>query len=183
MLEYLYRKSISGVLICNTASYFSSWGGGGVWLGIPRDIPRGAVKGGKVRTILRAHDGRGPPEGETWFLPRGTLEPCISARPRPGFDRANFHVIIQTFRLLDIHQLVMKKIAALVETTPDHAAVTESGSTVFSVQQQQRAVSADEEFCVQIHAIKLAIKPQQKLLPWVCQGEIVRRYLNYLLIN
>ncbi len=26
---------------------------------------RGAVKGGKVRTILRAHDGRGPPEGET----------------------------------------------------------------------------------------------------------------------
>ncbi len=146
-------------------------------------IYRGAVKGGKVRTILRAHDGRGPPEGETWFLPRGTLEPCISARPRPGFDRANFHVIIQTFRLLDIHQLVMKKIAALVETTPDHAAVTESGSTVFSVQQQQRAVSADEEFCVQIHAIKLAIKPQQKLLPWVCQGEIVRRYLNYLLIN
>ncbi len=125
-------------------------------------LDRGAVKGGKVRTILRAHDGRGPPEGETWFLPRGTLEPCISARPRPGFDRANFHVIIQTFRLLDIHQLVMKKIAALVETTGDHAALTESGSTVFSVQQQQRAVSADEEFCVQIHAIKLAIKPQQK---------------------
>ncbi len=61
-------------------------------------VPRGAVKGGKVRTILRAHDGRGPPEGETWFLPRGTLEPCISARPRPGFNRANFHVIIQTFR-------------------------------------------------------------------------------------
>ncbi len=56
----------------------------------------------------------------------------------------------------------MKKIAALVETTRDHAAVTESGSTVFSVQQQQRAVSAAEEFCVQIHAIKLAIKPQQK---------------------
>ncbi len=26
---------------------------------------RGAVRGGKVRTILRAHDGRGPPEGET----------------------------------------------------------------------------------------------------------------------
>ncbi len=109
---------------------------------------RGAVKGGKVRTILRAHDGRGPPEGETWFLPRGTLEPCISARPRPGFDRANFHVIIQTFRLLDIHQLVMKKIAALVETTPDRAAAAvKSGSTVFSVQQQQRAISAAEEFC------------------------------------
>ncbi len=108
---------------------------------------RGAVKGGKVRTILRAHDGRGPPEGETWFLPRGTLEPCISARPRPGFNRANFHVIIQTFRLLDIHQLVMKKIAALVETTRDRAAVTVKSVSVFRVQQQQRAVSSAEEFC------------------------------------
>ncbi len=28
-------------------------------------VVRGAVKGGKVRMILRAHDGRGPPEGET----------------------------------------------------------------------------------------------------------------------
>ncbi len=37
----------------------------------------------------------------------------------------------------------MKKIATLVETTRDRAAVTESGSTVFSVQ-QQRAVSAAE---------------------------------------
>ncbi len=55
----------------------------------------------------------------------------------------------------------MKKIAALVETTPDRAAAAvKSGSTVFSV--QQRAVSAAEEFCVQIHAIKLAIQPQQK---------------------
>ncbi len=108
---------------------------------------RGAVNGGKVRTILRAHDGRGPPEGETWFLLRGTLEPCISARPRPGFDRANFHVIIQTFRLLDIHQLVMKKIAALVETTRDRAVVAVKSVSVFSVQQQQRAVSAAEEFC------------------------------------
>ncbi len=34
----------------------------------------------------------------------------------------------------------MKKIAALVETTRDRAAATvKSGSTVFSVQQQQRA--------------------------------------------
>ncbi len=33
--------------------------------------------GGGVRTILRAHDGR-------------TLESCISARPRPGFDRPIF---------------------------------------------------------------------------------------------
>ncbi len=57
----------------------------------------------------------------------------------------------------------MKKIAALVETTPDRAAAAvKSGSTVFSVQQQQRAISAAEEFCIQIHAIKLAIKPQQK---------------------
>ncbi len=57
----------------------------------------------------------------------------------------------------------MKKIAALVETTRDRAAAAvKSGSTVFSVPQQQRAVSAAEEFCVQIHAIKLAIKPQQK---------------------
>ncbi len=59
----------------------------------------------------------------------------------------------------------MKKIAALVETTQDRAATVKSGSTVFSVQQQQRAVSAAEEFCVQIHAIKLAVKPQQKQLP------------------
>ncbi len=43
---------------------------------------------------------------------------------------------------------MMKKIAALVETTRDRAAAAvKSGSTVFSVQQQQRAVSAAEEFC------------------------------------
>ncbi len=41
----------------------------------------------------------------------------------------------------------MKKIAALVETTGDRAATVKSVSTVFSVQQQQRAVSAAEEFC------------------------------------
>ncbi len=42
----------------------------------------------------------------------------------------------------------MKKIAALVETTGVRAAATvKSGSTVFSVLQQQRAVSAAEEFC------------------------------------
>ncbi len=39
----------------------------------------------------------------------------------------------------------MKKIAALVETT--RAAVTVKSISVFSVQQQQRAVSAAEEFC------------------------------------
>ncbi len=41
----------------------------------------------------------------------------------------------------------MKKIAALVETTPDRVPTVKSGSTVFRVQQQQRAVSAAEEFC------------------------------------
>ncbi len=61
---------------------------------------RGAVRGGGgVRTILRARRWEGAPEGETWFLPRGTLEPCISANfftpLGPGFDRANFQVIIQ----------------------------------------------------------------------------------------
>ncbi len=56
-----------------------------------------------------------------------------------------------------------EKIAVLVETTGDRAAATvKSVSTVFIVQQQQRAVSTAEEFCFQIHAIKLAIKPQQK---------------------
>ncbi len=49
--------------------------------------------------------------------------------------------------ILDIHQLVMKNIAALVETTPDRVPTVKSGSTVFSVQQQQRAVSSAEEFC------------------------------------
>ncbi len=42
----------------------------------------------------------------------------------------------------------MKKIATLVETARDRAAATvKSISTVFSVPQQQRAVSAAEEFC------------------------------------
>ncbi len=46
--------------------------------------------------------------------------------------------------ILVIHQLVMKKIAALVETTRDHAAVTVKSVSVFSVPQQQRAVSSAE---------------------------------------
>ncbi len=49
-----------------------------------------------------------------------------------------------------------KKIAALVETTGDRAATVKSSSTVFSVSAaaaSASAVSADEEFCVQIHAI------------------------------
>ncbi len=44
----------------------------------------------------------------------------------------------------------MKKIATLVETTRDRAATVKSGSTVFSVPQQQRAVSAAEEFCFNV---------------------------------
>ncbi len=66
----------------------------------------------------------GAPEGETWFLPRGTLEPCISARPLPGFDRANFHVIVQTcagplacFRLLEYAvQGIPESVAAPLST-------------------------------------------------------------------
>ncbi len=48
----------------------------------------------------------------------------------------------------------------LVETR-DRAMTVKSGSAVFSVPQQQQAVSTVEEFGVQIHAIKLAVKPQQ----------------------
>ncbi len=107
------------------------------------------------------------------------LEPCISAwadgprlcyAARAGLQ-GNFHVIVQTqagpracfillliFYILDIHQLVMKKNAALVETTRDCATATvKSGSTVFIVPPAAacmvRAISAAEEFCVQTHAI------------------------------
>ncbi len=55
----------------------------------------------------------------------------------------------------------MKKIAALVETTRDRVPTVKSGSTVFRVPQQQRAVSAAEEFCIQIYVIKLAINPSK----------------------
>ncbi len=81
----------------------------------------------------------------------------------------------------------MKKIAALVETARDRAAAAvKSGSTVFSVQQQQRAVSAAEEFCVQIHAIKLAIKPQQVINMNVSGGnskEIFELFTNKLVFS
>ncbi len=61
----------------------------------------------------------------------------------------------------------------------------ESGSTVFRVPQQQRAPSAQlKSSASNAHnRLKLAAKPQQKLLPGMCLGEIVRRYFNYLLIN
>ncbi len=129
------------------------------WL--PTAPGRGAVKGGKVRTILRAHDGRGPPEGETWFLPRGTLEPCISARPRPGFDRANFHVIMQTFRLLDIHQLVMKK---LPRWWKQHETVLPwlSRASLCLVSSSSREPSAQLKSSASNTRNKACHKPQQK---------------------
>ncbi len=77
----------------------------------------------------------------------------------------------------------MKKIAALVETTGDRAAATvKSVSMVFSVPQQQRAVSAAEEFCVQIHAIKACHKPSKSNTMSVSGGNS-KEILNYLLIN
>ncbi len=47
---------------------------------------RGAVKGGKVRTILRAHDGRGPPEGENVISTEGNAR---SPAFQPDPDRAS----------------------------------------------------------------------------------------------
>ncbi len=76
----------------------------------------------------------------------------------------------------------MKKIAALVKTTRDRVATVKSGSTVFSVLQQQRAVSAAEEFCIQIHN-KACHKAPAKVITMNVSGEIVKRYLNYFLIN
>ncbi len=40
---------------------------------------RGAVTGGKVRTILRARRWEGAPEEKRDFYRGGKLEPCISA--------------------------------------------------------------------------------------------------------
>ncbi len=97
----------------------------------------------------------GGPRGRNVILRRGTLEPCISARPRPGFDRANFHVIVQTragpracFRFLLMfifrHPSISdEKIAALVETTETVLPrLSRAGSTVFSVLQHQLKSSA-----------------------------------------
>ncbi len=119
---------------------------------------RGAVRGGKVRTILRARRWEGAPEGETLFLPRGTLEPCISAGPHraligpiftsyfrrgPGLGTGLGFSLCLYFRHPSISD---EKIASLVETTWDRVATVKSGS-VFSVPQQQRAISTAEEFC------------------------------------
>ncbi len=64
--------------------------------------------------------------------------------------------------ILDIHQLVMKKIDALVETTRDRVPTVKSGWTVFSVQQQQRAVSAQLKSSASNARNKACHKPLQK---------------------
>ncbi len=103
------------------------------------------------------------PTGPEVFTPLGLPSGKFSRHSSDVGWASGLFYVSPYFYILDIHQLVMKKIATLLETTRDHAATVKSGSAVFSVpQQQQRAVSTAEEFCVQIHAIKLAIKPQQK---------------------
>ncbi len=85
---------------------------------------------------------------------------------------ANIHFIVQTLAVLGFSlflyfrnpSVIDEKIAALVETTGDRAMTVKSGSMVFSFPQQQRAVSTAEEFCVQIHVIKLAVKPLQNII-------------------
>ncbi len=88
-------------------------------------ISRGAVRGGKVRTILRPDDGRGPPrekvistEGNARALhfspaPTGLRSGQFSHHSSDAGRASGFSLCLY----LDIHQLVMKKIAALVETT------------------------------------------------------------------
>ncbi len=103
----------------------------------------------------RRWDGIGSSGQVVGWLERMSLEISASESVRFYISRAglraNFHVIVQTrggrspyFYILDIHELVMKKIAALVETTRFRAA-TKKGSMVFRV-------SAAEGFCVQRHA-------------------------------
>ncbi len=81
----------------------------------------------------------------------------------------------------------MKKIAALVETRGDRVATVKSGSTLFRVPQQQRAVSTAEEFCVQIHPIKLAIKAPAKVITMNVSGgnskEIFELFTNKLVFS
>ncbi len=97
--------------------------------------------------------------------------------PRAGLW-GNIHVIVQTLAVLGFSlflyfrhpSVIDEKIAALVKTTGDRAMTVKSGSTVFSFPQKQRAVSTAEEFCVQIHAIKLAVKPQQNIITMNVSG-------------
>ncbi len=82
----------------------------------------------------------------------------------------------------------MKKIAALVETTRDRAAAAvKSGSTVFSVlQQQQRAVSAAEEFCFK-YTNKACHKAPAKVITMNVSGgnskEIFELFTNKLVFS
>ncbi len=69
----------------------------------------------------------------------------------------------------------MKKIAALVKTPRDRAATVKSGSTVFIVSHSSREPSAQLK--------SSASNARNKITMNVSGGEIVRRYLNYLLIN
>ncbi len=79
-----------------------------------------------------------------------------------SFDRANFHVIIQSglgpVLGFSLFLYFRHPCAGGNNTRPCH----DCQERLDSVQQQQKAVSAAEEFCIQIHAIKLAVKPQQK---------------------
>ncbi len=63
--------------------------------------------------------------------------------------------------ILEILQLVMKIFCRAGGNNTRPCCRDYQELSVFSVQQQQRAVSAAEEFCVQIHAIKLAINPSK----------------------
>ncbi len=81
----------------------------------------------------------------------------------------------------------MKKIVALVETTRDRAATTvKSGSTVFRVPQQQRAVSAAEEFCFK-YSNKACLKAPAKIITMNVSGgnskEIFELFTNKLVFS
>ncbi len=81
----------------------------------------------------------------------------------------------------------MKKIAALVETTPDHAAATvKNGSTVFSVQQQQRAVSKLKSSASNTHNKACHKAPAQVITMNVSGGnskEIFELFTNKLVFS
>ncbi len=119
-----------------------------------------------------------------------TIEPCILARVRqaPIFYtsraglRANFHAIVKMragplacftllliLYILDIHQLVMKKNSC-------------SGGNNTSPCGDWEWLDGGLRSNARIR-LKLAATPQQKWLPWMCPGEIVRRYFKYLLIH
>ncbi len=81
------------------------------------------------------------------------------------------------FYILGIHQLVMKKIAALVETTRVRATTTESGSTVL-----ESAYLKSSVFKRTQHT-KACRNAPAKVITMNVSGEIETRYFNYLLIH